>query len=317
MRSGQTIFVFSGQGSQYLQMGRALFDRNSTFRERMLALDAVAERLCGRSVIQVLYGVERGKQQVFDRTLLTHPAIFMVEYSLAQSLIHAGVMPDLTWGASVGSFAAAAVAGFVGAEEALAALVEQARALEERCERGGMVAILADSGLFQESFLAARSELAGVNFHSHFIVAAPERELATIKLELQRRGVPHQQLPVSFAFHSRWIDAAREPYESYLRGIGCKSAGMPMMCSESAAVLTQLPRGYFWDAARRPMRFGAATSRLEQSGSHRYIDVGPSGTLATFLKYGLAATSTSTVHTILSPYGRDERNFAAVTGMRH
>src|SRR5260370_1040196 len=122
--------MFSGQGSQYFQMGRELFEKNDTFRDWMVRLDDMARRLSGRSVIGILYSDLHGKGDPFDRTLLTHPAIFMVEYSLAQSLIHAGVCPDIVLGVSLGSFAAATVAGFIGVEDALTAVMRQI--LEDR-----------------------------------------------------------------------------------------------------------------------------------------------------------------------------------------
>src|SRR5436190_1548109 len=104
--------MFSGQGSQCFHMGRDLFRKNDTFREWMVRLDEIAQRSSGRSVLDTLYSDGKGKGDPFDRTVLTHPAIFMTEYSLAQSLIHAGVHPDMVLGVSLGSFAAAAVAGF-------------------------------------------------------------------------------------------------------------------------------------------------------------------------------------------------------------
>jgi malonyl CoA-acyl carrier protein transacylase len=77
-------------------------------------------------------------------------------------------------------------------------------------------------------------------------------------------------------------------------------------------VLTDLPDDFFWRVVRHPIRFRETVAELERRGSHRYIDVGPSGTLATFVKYGLPQASSSTVHAILTPYGQDRRNLAAV-----
>jgi acyl transferase domain-containing protein len=309
--------MFSGQGSQYFQMGKALFDHNSVFRDWIMKLDAVALRVSGHSVARALYMSEQDAAPAFERTLLTHPAIFMVEYSLAQALMSAGVHPDLTWGASIGSFAAAAIAGFIDAEEALTILVGHANALQDNCQKGGMLAILADCALFQQELFCRRSELAAVNFRSHFVVAAPLPEIALIQEQLRDRGVPHQRLPVEFAFHSRWIDAARPAFESQLGGVRPRAGRMPMMCCERAAMLTRLPPGYFWDVTRRPIRFGAAAVTMMGQGACRYIDVGPAGTHAALLKYSLTGDSASTIHTVLTPFGRDVQNFAALTQMRH
>lgn len=309
----KTVFMFSGQGSHYHQMGRELFDKNGVFREWMMRLDGLAKTLTGESVVDAIY--RGGKEQVFDRTLMTHPAIFMVEYSLAQCLIEAGLKPDMALGASLGSFAAAAVAEFLTVEQALAAVIKQAVAFETCCERGGMIAALADPRLFEEDLLSECSELAGVNFATHFALAARQRHLADIEASLRHRNVTYQRLAVSFAFHSRWIDDARPAFESFVQtvlGPQERRGQIPMVCCERAASLATLPADYFWRVVRGPIRFRDTIAELERSGTHRYIDVGPAGTMATFVKYGLPASSNSMAHSILTPYGRDQRALAAL-----
>jgi len=304
--------MFSGQGSQHFHMGRALYDGNDTFRDWMGRLDEIIRQASGTSVIEALYSDARGKGDPFDRTLLTHAAIFMVEYSLAQCLIGAGVLPDLVLGVSMGSFAAAAVAGFIAVDDALTAVIRQAVALEECSEPGGMIAVLGDPALFAEDFLSGRSELAGVNFSSHFVVTARRADLAEIEAALKKLNVAYLRLPVSFPFHSRWIDRAKAPFDRFMRSIQCRQGRLPLACCDQTEVLSDLSETYFWDVVRQPIRFRETTARLEREGPGRYIDVGPAGTLATFLKYGLPATTTSTVHSILTPFGTDQRNLAAV-----
>jgi acyl transferase domain-containing protein len=289
-------------------MGRTLWEKSEVFRDSMLRLDRVAQALVGQSVTEAIYS--RGKAELFDRITLTHPAIFMVEYSLAQCLLQAGVIPDMTLGASMGSFAAATIAGLMDVPDAMAAVIRQASLVEAHCERGGMIAVLADPALFTE--LSAHGELAGINFHSHFAVSAPDLDLPRIEAVLRRRNVVYQRLAVSFAFHSRWIDPAKAPFESFMQSIPLRSARLPLICCERAATLAELPHDYFWTIARQPIRFRDTIAQLEQSGPYRYIDVGPSGTLATFVKYGLAPTSRSTVHSVLTPYGQDDKNLEAL-----
>jgi acyl transferase domain-containing protein len=308
--SAKTVFMFPGQGSQYYQMGRELFEENKVFREWMMRLDTLGQRICGRRVIDAIYS--SSKAQTFDRTTLTHPAIFMLEYSLAQCLIHEGVEADMTLGSSLGTFAAATVAGYIEVEDAMAAVLEQAKAFEASCERGGMIAILADPSLHEESFLKTRSEIAGVNLDSHFAVSAAHADLEAIESTLKQRDVTHQRLAVSFAFHSRWIENAREPFSSFMRTIPPRKGGLPLMCCEQGVALTSLPDDFFWRVVRHPIRFREAVRHLERQGSHRYIDVGPSGSLANFVKHGLGESSRSTTHAILTPYGRDQRNLAAL-----
>lgn len=308
--SARTVFMFSGQGSQYYQMGKQLFEGHSVFRQWMIRLDELARELSGDRVIDAVYS--SSKAEVFDQTRLTHPAIFMIEYSLAQCLVHEGIKPDLTLGTSLGSFAAATVAGYLDVEDAMAAVLNQAQAFEVSCERGGMIAIVADPTLYHESFLREHSEMAGINFASHFGVSAPQANLATIESTLKQRGVIHQRLAVSFPFHSRWIDNAAAGFNSFMRSVPWRKGRLPLVCCEQAATLTELPEDFFWRVVRHPIRFREAVAHLEQRGKHRYIDVGPSGTLATFVKYGLPKSSESTAHSILTLYGQDQKNLTAL-----
>lgn len=309
MSSPRTVLMFSGQGSHYFQMGRELFENNRVFRDWMMRLNERAEALLNQSVLDAIYS--GGKTTNFDRTLLTHPAIFMIEYSLAQCLLESGVMPHLLLGTSLGSFAAAAVAGCIEVDDAMRAVVKQAIAFESCCTPGGMISVLADPALFAEDFLSRHSELAAINFDSHFTVAARDRDVSEIEIELRKRGVTHQRLAVSFAFHSKWIDEARGPFESFMRSMPYTPARLPLACCEQAALLSAIPRDFFWRVVRKPIRLRETVAMLERSGVHRYVDVGPAGTMATFTKYCLPAGSLSTTHAILTPYGRDVGNLSA------
>jgi bacillaene synthase trans-acting acyltransferase len=308
----KTVFMFSGQGSQYYQMARPLFEQNTVFRDCMLRMDASVRSLCGISVLDHLYSPANAKGAVFDRLALTHPAIFMVEYSLAEALIAAGIAPDVTLGASLGSFAAATTAGHIGADEALELVVRHAAVIEKHCRPGAMLAILGPPALYQEDFMRTRSELAAVNFDTHFVVSACQESCAEIEDQLRRRSVTFQRLPVGFAFHSRWIEEAREPLLAIGSRLPRRAGALPMMCCEQAQAPSELSDAYFWNVARRRIRFRETVETLERDGLHRYVDTGPGGTLATFLKYTLPPSAQSRIHSVLTPYGRDRENFAAL-----
>jgi bacillaene synthase trans-acting acyltransferase len=306
----RTVFMFSGQGSQYYQMGRELFDQHEVFRDWMIRLDTLARDISGQGILEVIYS--RSKSAVFSRTTFTHPAIFMVEYSLARCLMQAGVLPDLVLGASLGSFAAATVAGYIEVEDAMTAVIRQAAAFESWCEPGGMIAVLADRALFAESFLSRHSELAATHFASHFAVSARQAALEELEAGLRTRDITHQRLAASFPFHSRWIERAQIPFQSSIETIRYRAGRLPLVCCERATTLSRLPADFLWSVVRQPIRFHETIRQLELAGSHRYIDLGPSGTLATFVKYGLPSSSRSTAHAVLTPYGQDHRNLAAL-----
>lgn len=303
--------MFPGQGSQYLQMGSGLFEHDAVFRESMLSLDGIAKELVGVSVVDVLYSTSSRKDAVFDSLTITHPAIFMVQYSVAKSLINAGIEPSITLGVSLGAFAAATISGFIDVESALAAVTQQAAAIEGNCQRGGMLAVLADAMLFHKLSLSEYSEIAAINLDSHFVVAGQKLQIDFVESKLKGLGITLQRLPVSFAFHTRWIDAARPSFIAALQTLQMKSCRMPTMNCSQGVVQHELTKDYFWEAARNPIRFRDSINVLEQVGPCRYIDVGPSGTLATFLKYQLASSS-SKIDYLLTPYGDDTKSFASL-----
>jgi bacillaene synthase trans-acting acyltransferase len=306
------VFMFSGQGSQYFQMGKALFEGNVGFRHWMQKMDKIAEAQTSRSVLNELYDPRRQKSASFDRLALSHPAIFMVEYALARTLIDSSVRPDLVLGASLGTFAAAAIGGALSMEDALWAVQSQSQIIESSCPSGGMIAIMADSELHQQTSLGQYCEIAALNFPSHFVVASEARWLARIESLLGSLDVVYQCLPVSYPFHSQWMDRAQASCTDMHQHLHFKPASIPIICCAEREELKLLTSAALWNVVRQPVDFQQTIARLEAKGPHIYIDVGPSGTLATFLKYLLGRGAKARIHTIFSPYGRDAIALSAV-----
>lgn len=305
-RSKPVIFMFSGQGSQYYNMGRELYESQPYFRAWLRKGDRLAQEWLGGSVLAELYDPARKKSDPFSCTRFSHPAIFLVEYSLAQTLIEQGLIPDYILGASLGSFAALAVAGVLTFEAALSAVIEQARCIETTCPAGGMVAILDDPALFEQTpWLWQQSTLAGINFDRHFVIAANSKTLMAIQTALRQTGITAQDLPVSYAFHSPGIDPAGAAYCGFLQQLPLHAAQRPFICCATATERVDFPDDYLWTVVRAPIRFQQTVTYLEGQQPWTYLDLGPSGTLATFVKYNLAGHSASEVFSIMTPFGRD------------
>jgi acyl transferase domain-containing protein len=308
----KTVFMFSGQGSQYFQMGADLMEKSEVFRAEMQRLDAIASPLVGCSLCALLYQSGRFKGEPFERLLHTHSAIYMVEIALARALTAAGVIPDLVLGASLGTFAATVVAGLVSSDDALVALIDQARAIEAHCPPGGMIAVLAAPEAFEESELAGLCEISSHNFATHFVLSAPACHLPLIEEKLSRREIMFQRLPVAFAFHSRWIEEGSEQIQQATRSLASTGATLPLACCATGGLIEEIGAQHFWQVVRRPMQFKILIEELERSGGHRFVDLGPAGTLAAFLRYLLPPGSASQAAGIMSPYGREYARFEAL-----
>lgn len=302
------IFMFSGQGSQYFQMGRELFDTEPVFRLWMNRGDEIASRLLGRSVIRELYLAGRKKNEALDEITISHPAIFMVEFALTQLMIQRGWRPDYLLGASLGEIAAACIAGCVSFEQTLTLILKQADRLRSR-SGGGMLAVLGPVSLFSDiQALCQRTTLSGVNFDGAFVVSGDAAAIDAAQSELQSRAVMFQRLPVSQAFHSPGIDPLKPYYLDLIRSCTFHPPAIPVVSCARVEILRTLAPEHLWDVIRSPIRFQETIQFLERNGSFNYVDLGPSGTLATFVKYNLAPSSRSKIFPLLTPFGLDRRN---------
>jgi bacillaene synthase trans-acting acyltransferase len=317
MSKRRVVFMFSGQGSQYYQMGKAFFDGNPAFRSIMLQLNDVATPLLGRSIIDVLYNDGRRNDESFDDIRFTSAAIFIVEYALARVLINTGVKPDCLLASSMGIYAAAAIAAALDPDEALESIIKLAAVYEARCMKGSMIAILGSSKLHSDlSALRENSEVAAVNFDSHFVISAIDEHLPEIFAALDRQGVAFQKVAVSYPFHSHWFDAARDAALAILDELHYSQPRIPLVCCAGSGVLKAIAPESIWTALRSPIEFERTIAELEQSGPGEYIDVGPAGTLATFVKYILPPASSSRFFSTMSPFGTDLKNYARLTAER-
>jgi acyl transferase domain-containing protein len=309
MSQQKIVFMFSGQGSHYFQMGRALYDHDMAFKAEMQRMDALLRDRYRLSIIDILYKEEHRKSMAFGRTYWTNPAIVMVELALAKSLMGRGIRPDMLLGSSLGTFTAAVLAGSCSWEEALVGVIEQALTLEANCPPGTMTAVVAPPALFDDLGWSKHGEIAGISYPSHFVVSSTMAGMDIIEHEAQARQLVYQRLEVSYAFHSRWLEPAKEALLGQSKPLQLRAPSIPIMCCANAEMLPDaVPADYFWSVARKPIQFMKAFNALERTGPWQYIDVGPAGTLANFVKQNLSPQSASQHHTVMTPFGSELRN---------
>lgn len=295
------IFMFSGQGSHYYQMGRELNNQEPVFKRQLQAAEKIFRDLTGLSILEHLYNDHFKKSDRFSRTLLTHPSIFMIEYALASLLLEQGIVPDYVLGASLGEFCAAVIAGILTFEEAFQAVIVQAQILETYCPPGAMMAIIHPSSLYHNfGLVREQSEQAAINFPSHFVISGRTDHLKHIAAFLKEQQITFHELAVEYGFHSALIDDAAQPYLQFLERLSLKTPHTPFISCAHDSPFTPL-RGQFWDAIRKPIHFQETIEALERENNYTYLDLGPSGTLATFVKYNLKKGSPSLTHSVLTP----------------
>lgn len=297
-------FCFSGQGAQYYQMAKDLMADDAVFRHWMQQGDALVARRCGFSVLREIYCEDHRIGMAFDRLEASHPALFLVQYALAKSLQHRQVRPDLLLGVSLGEFVAQSVAGMVSFETALATVSDQPALFRRHCPPGGLVSVLAPLDLYARSrLLSERSDLAGINSDGHFVLAALAEDLPAIEAELKIHDVAFQRLAVPYAFHSRFIDAAEQPFKQAFSQTKGETPFWPIWSACAGAETGPQTPDFTWRIVRESMKVRDVFAAIEAQGGAVYVDLSPSGTLAAIFRQLMRGGSPSRIAPLLSPFG--------------
>ncbi|WP_136667789.1 acyltransferase domain-containing protein [Flavobacterium sp. H122] len=305
------VFLFSGQGSQYRGMGIKLFKRNLIFKNSLEKSDLIVKKHLNRSLIDELY---TEKNEVFDDLLITHPAIVAVEIAMYNVIKEMNVKPDFVAGNSLGEFTAAVVKGIWSEEMAIEASIEQAKSIVRNDSKGGMLVVLNQKRKEVEKLYHQHElTLASDNFDGHFTLSGSVKNLDSFQSELDRQGVEFVRLAVNYPFHSSLIEGGRYGFEYYSESIPAfsnpKSGFISgLECDE----LLVIPKNYFWDVVSKYNDFSKMVKYIENKGTCLYIDLGPSGTSATFVNYNLGPLSNSKTFQIMSPFKREERQLKAL-----
>lgn len=315
MNRKKNIFMFSGQGSQYYHMGKELYENEPVFRNWIHELDSIPQKILGESVVDKIYSKSRSKADMFSRTAYTHPAIFMIEFSLAQLLARYHVAPDFVFGSSLGEFVSAVLAKIIGVEDALELVIRQAVCIENSCPPGSMIAILDKPKLYATvDIIKNNSVIAGINFENHFVVSGLKNQCDIIAVYLKQNNIIFNELPVSHGFHSPHVEPAHSRFTEEMSRYFFEQPRIPFLSSLYGKQIDTIDTHYFWNIVVAPILFREALASMEhnEDAGYNYIDLGPSGTLANFVKYNNMGKNTFQIFTAMTPFGNEMKNIASI-----
>ncbi|MDD2468814.1 MAG: acyltransferase domain-containing protein [Desulfobulbus sp.] len=302
------VYLFSGQGSHYYQMGQDLMENEPAFRDCMYQLDRAIQREWGYSVVATIFNPKKKISDTFDDLKQTNPAVFMIQYAMTKLLAAYGIEPDLIIGTSMGEYVAAAVAEVLPPREVLHCILSQAELIHRHCEPGGMLSILENAEQVSvQAHLYEGCELVSVNFDGHFTIAGPPENLHRVVQHLEREGTPHQLLMTTAGFHSHMMDPIAAQYCALLDRLSYRLPKYRLISCVTGLPLSSFANVYLWRVCREPIRFhGAVQSLLATGDQYHCVDLGPSGTLATFLKY-ITRNQAIRSSVIMSPFGKNQK----------
>jgi acyl transferase domain-containing protein/acyl carrier protein len=287
------VFMFSGQGAQYVGMGRELYRDEPEFRADV---DYCCERLApelGSDLREVLYpaeGAETAARERLTETRLAQPALFVIEYAVARMWMRWGIRPAAFIGHSLGEYVAACLSGVFSLDDALRLVAARGR-LMQALPAGAMIAVpLAAEEL--QPLLDDDVSLAAVNGPALCVVSGPFAAIETLETRLAEQGVAARRLETSHAFHSAMMEPALDAFAAAVERTERRAPAIPFISNLTGTWITAAeatdPR-YWARHLRHAVRFGAGVQELLKDTARIFLEVGPGKTLASLLRQQPAA----------------------------
>ncbi|MEH2134827.1 MAG: SDR family NAD(P)-dependent oxidoreductase [Nostoc sp.] len=280
------VFMFSGQGTQYVNMGRELYESEPTFT---LAVDRCCELLkphLGFDLRHILYPNEAAEvTEQLKQTSVAQPALFVIEYALAQLWMTWGVHPEAMIGHSIGEYVAATLAGVFSLEDALMLVIIRGR-LMQQLPSGEMLSIQLPESEIQP-LLNRELSLAASNGPSYCVVSGVSEAIAQFQQQLEAKGVACRKLHTSHAFHSPMMEPILQPFTEHLQKLQLHPPKIEFISNVSGTWITVAeatdPK-YWVKHLRQTVRFSQGITELVKTQERIFLELGPGRTLSTFVK---------------------------------
>ncbi len=311
--SGQTnaggrplVFMFSGQGAQYPNMGRGLYESEPVFRKEMARCANILLPALEMDIREVLYpdadGIEKAAE-LLQQTHITQPALFATEYALARTLLEWMPAPEAVIGHSLGEYVAACLAGVFSLEDALLLVAERGRLMEAQ-PAGAMtsVSLSADETL---PLLDEGVEIATINAPTSCVVSGPFDRIEKFETLLSEKKIVFRRLRTSHAFHSAMMEPVVKPFEEKVRQIQRNAPTIPLLSNVTGTWITDkeaVDPAYWASHIRKAVRFSDGLRETFENPDLGFLEVGPGNTLCTFVRqHGKALSSRPVLFTLRHP----------------
>ncbi|HLO52465.1 MAG TPA: type I polyketide synthase, partial [Kamptonema sp.] len=282
------VFMFTGQGAQYVNMAQELYQSELIFREECDRCFKFLKPHLGLDLRQLIYPSKKDTEkatQKLQQTAITQPALFVIEYAIAKLLISWGVQPQSIIGHSIGEYVAACLAGVFSLEDALLLVATRGKMMQQ-LPNGGMISVSLSAEKVQ-LFLNENLSLAASNSPSLSVVSGTTEAISKLKYKLAENEIEYRQLHTSHAFHSPMMDSIIEPFLVVLKKVKFNPPQIPFISNLTGTWITAAEAtdpNYWARHLRETVRFLEGISELIKDSQLIFLEVGPGRTLTTLTK---------------------------------
>ncbi|MBF6571305.1 MAG: KR domain-containing protein [Candidatus Binataceae bacterium] len=282
------VFLCSGQGSQYVLMGRGLYESEPQFRSTIDFCADYLQRFIGIDLRTILFPAATFATEaasLLNQTRFTQPALFVIEYALAKLWSSWGIIPAAMIGHSIGELSAACIAGVFSLEAGLQIVAERGR-LMQSLPGGSMTAVpLSETQVMPR--LSGNLSLASVNSGEQCVISGPDQAIENFEKALAVKEIASQRLRVSHAFHSSMMDPITLEFAEFVRKFDLKPPAIPYISSATGTWITDpeaTDPNYWAGQLRRTVRFADGVARSLETPGSILLELGPGNALITLCR---------------------------------
>ena len=282
------VYMFTGQGSQYVDMGRGLYEKSAVFAENMDLCAKLFKPYLLCSITDILYG-EKASDEKVNKTCYSQPIIFSFEYSLSKYLEACGVRPSAVMGHSIGEYAAAVVSGVMSLEDAVMAVAIRGRLMDSAPGHGSMGTLFATEETVNE-LIAPYSDKVSIatrNAESNFVISGETEAVEAVLQEAESKKIETRRLVVSHGFHSQLMTPILGEFEDIISSVKINKPEITFVSALYGRPVTsaeELSHDYWVRHIREKVDFYSAVKSVENNKNYIFTEVGSHTVLSSLCK---------------------------------